>query len=118
MMVNIENRNVIGKDIDEVVDRYTFLVKEVDGAYKVTVIEWDLTVRRVEAQTALDHAQQKVEDRLEQMDREDWPEPLSEREYSGQFTVRIPKSLHRELTEEAEELRISLNELVKRKLSD
>jgi antitoxin HicB len=45
------------------------------------------------------------------------PEPLAEREYSGKFNVRVPKSLHRELIEEAENEGISLNMLIVNRLS-
>lgn len=40
------------------------------------------------------------------------PEPYNkyDNEYSGKFTLRIPKSLHRELTLEAEEQNVSLNQ--------
>ncbi len=42
------------------------------------------------------------------------PEPalLNEKEYSGKFVVRIPKNLHKELAETAEENGISLNQYV------
>jgi len=45
------------------------------------------------------------------------PAPLSEREYSGHFRVRIPPSLHRELVHEAAEMGISLNRLVSDRLA-
>jgi predicted RNase H-like HicB family nuclease len=45
------------------------------------------------------------------------PEPLAEREYSGKFNVRVPKSLHRDLTQEAESEGISLNMLIVNRLS-
>lgn len=40
------------------------------------------------------------------------PEPLVEKEYSGRFVVRIPKSLHKRLSELAEKEGVSLNTLV------
>lgn len=45
------------------------------------------------------------------------PEPTSGREYSGKFNVRVPKSLHKALAEEAESEGISLNMLVVSRLS-
>lgn len=45
------------------------------------------------------------------------PEPLSLREYSGKFTLRIPPEIHRQLTLEAAEAGISLNRLASAKLS-
>jgi predicted HicB family RNase H-like nuclease len=45
------------------------------------------------------------------------PSPLSERPYSGQFKVRIPPFLHRQLVLEAEENHVSLNRLISAKLA-
>lgn len=45
------------------------------------------------------------------------PEPLSSRQYSGKFMVRIPPEVHRQLALEAAEADISLNRLVSAKLS-
>ena len=38
------------------------------------------------------------------------PEPLSEAEYSGQFKLRMPKSLHRALAQHSKEEGISMNQ--------
>ena len=38
------------------------------------------------------------------------PEPTSDDEYSGQFKLRIPKSLHRSLAEHARQEGISMNQ--------
>jgi predicted RNase H-like HicB family nuclease len=40
------------------------------------------------------------------------PEPQEAPQYSGRFVLRIPKSLHRELANEAEAEGVSLNSLV------
>jgi len=40
------------------------------------------------------------------------PEPRPEEEYSGKFVVRVPRSLHRQLVEEAERDGVSLNQYV------
>lgn len=45
------------------------------------------------------------------------PEPLATRRYSGQFKVRIPPAVHRRLTIEAAESKVSLNRLVSAKLA-
>jgi len=45
------------------------------------------------------------------------PPPLAERQYSGEFRVRIPPHLHRRLVVEAAEQRISLNRLASAKLA-
>lgn len=39
------------------------------------------------------------------------PEPISE-DYSGKFNVRVPKSLHKTLSEQAKKENISLNQLI------
>lgn len=45
------------------------------------------------------------------------PEPLSERNYSGKFQVRIPPESHRALAMEAAEQGVSLNRLASAKLA-
>ena len=45
------------------------------------------------------------------------PIPISEKEYSGKFQVRIPPELHRMLAIEAAEQNISLNRYVAHKLA-
>ena len=45
------------------------------------------------------------------------PEPQEVPEYSGRFVLRIPKSLHRDLSNEAEAEGVSLNSLVSNILS-
>jgi len=45
------------------------------------------------------------------------PEPLSTKEYSGKFMVRVPPEVHRKLAMEAMESRVSLNRIVNSKLA-
>ena len=45
------------------------------------------------------------------------PEPLSSKQFSGKFMIRIPPELHRKLAIEAQEEGISLNRLASDKLS-
>jgi len=45
------------------------------------------------------------------------PEPLAEKHYSGEFRVRIPPELHRQLALMAAEQGISLNRLASSKLA-
>ncbi|OHB76097.1 MAG: hypothetical protein A2Z25_09030 [Planctomycetes bacterium RBG_16_55_9] len=52
-----------------------------------------------------------------QANGESVPEPLSSRQYSGKFMVRVPPEVHRKLAREAAEADISLNRLVSAKLS-
>lgn len=46
------------------------------------------------------------------------PEPKEEREFSGKFLLRLPKSLHRKLSNHAEENGVSLNQHVLSLLSE
>ena len=52
-----------------------------------------------------------------QSNNEPIPQPLSERQYSGKFNIRIPPALHRALAIEAAENQISINRLISNKLS-
>ncbi len=45
------------------------------------------------------------------------PEPLADRHYSGEFRVRIPSHVHRDLALQAAEQGISLNRLASAKLA-
>lgn len=45
------------------------------------------------------------------------PEPIAERNYSGEFRVRIPPELHRQLALKAAEQGVSLNRLASAKLA-
>ncbi|MCU1481737.1 MAG: HicB family protein [Subtercola sp.] len=45
------------------------------------------------------------------------PSPFSERQYSGEFKVRIPPELHRALVIQAAEEQVSLNRLVSARLA-
>ena len=45
------------------------------------------------------------------------PEPIAEKHYSGEFRVRIPSELHRQLAIQAAEQGISLNRLASYKLA-
>ncbi|MFN4073287.1 MAG: toxin-antitoxin system HicB family antitoxin [Thermus sp.] len=49
---------------------------------------------------------------------DDIPLPASEREYSGRVLLRMPKSLHRRLAEEAEREGVSLNQYIVSLLSE
>ena len=41
----------------------------------------------------------------------DIPEPIYDGEFSGQFKLRIPKSLHKQLAQQAKEEGVSMNQL-------
>jgi predicted HicB family RNase H-like nuclease len=46
------------------------------------------------------------------------PEPLSERTFSGKFNLRVGETLHRRLAMEAAQERLSINQLVIRRLTN
>ena len=52
-----------------------------------------------------------------QANNETVPEPLADRQYSGEFRVRIPPELHRQLAIAAAEQGVSLNRLASAKLA-
>jgi predicted HicB family RNase H-like nuclease len=56
-----------------------------------------------------------IEDMLQ--GREDIPSPISSRQYSGKFMVRIPPEVHRHLAIEAAESGVSLNRIASAKLA-
>lgn len=45
------------------------------------------------------------------------PEPVNEEDFSGKFVIRVPKSLHKSLSEQAKREGVSLNQYVNYKLS-
>ena len=45
------------------------------------------------------------------------PEPLAERTYSGKFNLRVGQALHRRLAIEAAEEKLSINQLIVRRLN-
>ncbi len=52
-----------------------------------------------------------------QSSNEPIPQPLAIKRYSGQFTVRIPPDVHRNLAIQAAEAKVSINRLISAKLS-
>lgn len=61
---------------------------------------------------AIRNAQEALELTLDTMKRHKLPLPTPKTRFSGQFNVRVPKGLHRELVRKAEEEGVSLNALV------
>ena len=51
------------------------------------------------------------------LDNENIPDPISDDDFSGKFTLRLPKSLHKLLSIQAEKEGISLNQYALYKLS-
>jgi antitoxin HicB len=61
---------------------------------------------------ALKNAQEALEITMETMKKHKVPLPEPKMRFSGQFNVRVPRDLHRQLVRKAEEEGVSLNALV------
>ena len=61
---------------------------------------------------AVKMAQEALELTIDTMKKQKLPPPKPKSHFSGQFNVRVPKDLHRELVRKAEEEGVSLNALV------
>jgi predicted HicB family RNase H-like nuclease len=68
---------------------------------------------------AFEGIQRLVEDVIRDLEAngEPVPEALADRTYSGQFLVRVPPELHRQLVLDAAEQHVSLNRLVSSRLA-
>jgi predicted HicB family RNase H-like nuclease len=55
--------------------------------------------------------------KIMEADGDSIPEPLSNKKYSGKFSVRIPPEVHRHLAIQAAEEGVSLNRLISAKLT-
>ncbi len=68
---------------------------------------------------ALDGITNLVQDVITDLlaNNEQIPQPITQRNYSGKFQVRIPPELHRKLAIEAAEENVSLNRYVSNKLA-
>jgi predicted HicB family RNase H-like nuclease len=103
-------------------DRYTYRVtwSEEDGEYVGLCAEFpSLSWLASTPEAALEGIRQLVADVVADLRANGEPvhEPISVRQYSGKFIVRIPPELHRQLSLEAAESGVSLNRLVRAKLS-
>ena len=103
-------------------DRYTYRItwSEEDREYVNLCAEFpSLSWLAESPEEALQGVRQVVADVLIDMEAngEEVPEPISLRQYSGKFLVRIPPDLHRRLVLEAAEAGVSLNRLASSKLS-
>lgn len=91
-----------------------------DGEYVATVAEFPslswLDADQTKALHGLTGLVAEVVSDLEDSG-EVFPEPISERRFSGKFNVRVPESLHRELALTAAEEGVSLNRLVSDRLA-
>ncbi len=106
----------------DVAEKYTYRViwSEEDQEYVGLCAELPSLSWLEKSQTAalrgiVEIARQAVEDMAKT--RQPIPEPVATRRYSGQFKVRIPPQVHRQLAIEAAEAHVSLNRLVSAKLA-
>ena len=104
------------------VDRYTYRVtwSEEDQEYVGLCVEFpSLSWLEDTPEGALQGIRTLVRKVLSDMKRggEPAPEPLSTRQFSGKFVVRVPPEVHRMLAIQAAESGVSLNRLVSSKLS-
>jgi predicted HicB family RNase H-like nuclease len=103
-------------------DRYTYRVtwSEDDSEYVGMCAEFpSLSWLAKKPEVALKGIRKLVEDVVRDMDKEGEavPEPISCRQYSGKFMVRVPPQVHRNLVIQAAESGVSLNRLASSKLS-
>ncbi len=108
--------------IEELSKHYSYSVNwsPEDEAYVATAIEWPSLAAHgdspesalLEMRTLVAHC---IEDCHEAGD--DFPAPLSDRKFSGKFSLRIPPELHRRLSIIAAREGVSLNQLVTTRLA-
>lgn len=104
------------------IDRYTYRVtwSEEDQEHVGLCIELSsLSWLAKSPEKALKGIRQLVRECINDMNEngEEIPEPLSSKNYSGKFMVRVPPETHRMLAIEAAESGVSLNRLVSSKLN-
>lgn len=103
-------------------DRYTYRVtwSDEDQEYVGLCIEFpSLSWLANTPEDALEGIRATVAGVVQDMSEsgESVPEPLSTKQYSGKFMVRIPPEVHRRLALEAAEAGVSLNRLASARLS-
>lgn len=116
---------VTKNDLKEYLDRpYNIIIKSVQdesGHYYVArVLEFDGCIATGETREEAHKAIYEVfEGFIESMleDGDAIPDPIGDEQYSGNLRVRMPKSLHRNLSEAAKLEGVSLNQYLINKLS-
>ena len=103
------------------ISHYTYRVtwSVEDQEFVATCLEFPslswLAGSQLDALTGLENL---IADTIQDMNSEDEaiPDPLSERTFSGKFNLRVGESLHRQLAIEAAEEKLSINQLIVRRL--
>jgi predicted HicB family RNase H-like nuclease len=103
------------------IDRYTYRVtwSEDDQEHVGLCVEFpSLSWLELTPEDALKGIRKLVQKCIADMKkgREEIPEPLSSKQFSGKFMVRVPPEMHRMLTIQAAESGVSLNRLISSKL--
>ncbi|MEA2038852.1 MAG: toxin-antitoxin system HicB family antitoxin [Thermodesulfobacteriota bacterium] len=103
-------------------DRYSYRViwSDKDDEYLGLCAEFPgLSWLAVTPEAALKGIRRVVAEGIKIMgaDGDSIPEPLSNKRYSGKFSVRIPPEVHRHLAIQAAEEGVSLNRLISAKLT-
>ena len=103
-------------------DKYTYRVtwSEEDDEFVGLCAEFpSLSWLALNPDEALKGIRLVVKECLDDMARngEDIPQPISSRQYSGKFMIRVPPEVHRHLATEAAESGVSLNRLASAKLA-
>ena len=103
-------------------DKYTYRVtwSEEDGEFVGLCAEFpSLSWLSADPEKALKGVRALVKGCVEDMSEngEKFPDPISIRQYSGKFMVRVPPEVHRHLATEAAESGVSLNRIASAKLA-
>ena len=103
-------------------DKYTYRVmwSEEDSEFVGLCAEFPgLSWLAVNPEKALNGIRLMVNECIEDMvkNEEEIPRPISTRQFSGKFMVRIPPEVHRRLATEAAESGVSLNRIASVKLA-
>jgi len=108
--------------VNKIIDRYTYRVtwSEDDGEFVGLCADFpSLSWLARTPETALRGMRRLLTETVAELKQsgEPIPEPLSIRNYSGKFIVRVPPQVHRNLALEAAESGVSINRLVSSKLA-
>ncbi len=103
-------------------DKYTYRVtwSEEDGEFVGLCAEFpSLSWLSADPEEALKGVRSLVKGCVDEMVQsgETFPSPISTRQYSGKFMVRVPPEVHRHLATEAAESGVSLNRIASAKLA-
>lgn len=104
-------------------DFYTYRItwSDEDGEYVGLCAEFPgLSWLDISPESALHGIRNLVKETIIDMqtNNEKIPQPLTNKRYSGKFLVRVPPEVHKRITIEAAEAKVSINRLVSAKLSE